>query len=96
MKSRFKKLLPVMVMAVAVAGAFSTHAMDKRAERADLVNGYIKLNSMGTSCQAESSTVCTTENTGEQCKVGYSSSGDDLFLIEAGRCIQPLYRPANN
>lgn len=96
MKNRFKKLLPVIIMAVAVAGAFSTHAMDEKAEWADLENGYIKLDPEGMSC-ARSSTVCTTENTGVQCRVGHNPSGAPLFRIDASNsCVEPLYQPESD
>ncbi len=96
MKSKLKKLLPVIVVAVAVAGALSTHAMNQKAGQATLVNGYIQLDPEGMSCQ-QSSTQCTTVNTGVQCTVGYSSSGAQLFRIDSDNsCIQPLYKPESN
>ena len=85
-----------MVMAVAVAGAFSTHAMDKKAERADLVNGYIQLDPEGMSCQW-SSTKCSTIESSVLCTVGHDPSGTQLFRIDAsGSCVRPLYQPEND
>ena len=96
MKSRLKKLLPAIIMAIAVAGAFSTHAMDQKAAWADLEKGYIQLDPEGMSC-AQSSTDCTNDITGVQCRVNHSSSGTPLFSVDAsGSCAVPLYQPLNN
>jgi hypothetical protein len=93
MKSKFKKLLPVMVMAVAVAGAFSTHAMGEKAKQDDLVTGYIRSDELGIQCSPDN-TLCSEIESDVLCKVNYSSSGAQLFQMDAsGRCTQPLYRP---
>jgi hypothetical protein len=93
MKTRFRKLLPVLIMAVAVAGAFSTHAMDKKAEMATLVTGYIKLNPSGSACQSNSTT-CQIEGTGTVCRVNYNPASAQIFRKDAsGNCAVALYRP---
>jgi len=95
MKRRIKFLLSAILMAIAVAGAFTTHAMSQKAKESSIVNGYVKLNPMGTSCE-QSPTECTTVNTGVICTVDHDPSGAQLFLIESnGSCTQPLFRPSS-
>lgn len=93
MKKLVKNGLPALIMAIAVAGAFSTHAMDKEAKKATLVTGYVQLNPAGTSCQAND-TECTDVENPVQCTVNHSSSGSEIFQMDdSGRCILPLYQP---
>jgi len=91
MKTDFRKWLPVIVMTVAVAGAFTTHAMNLNEEKAALVDGYIQPTNPTEEC--EKSDVCSTVDNGIECTVGYINGGTPLFKIDGNQCIETLYRP---
>jgi hypothetical protein len=94
MKSKFaKQVLPVAVFALAIAGAFTTHAMNQRSKAAAPIQGYLKLNPQGNSCE-EQDDECSTENNGIVCTVDLSPAGAQLFgKNAAGNCVQTIYRP---
>jgi hypothetical protein len=93
MKTNFvKQVVPVAVFALAIAGAFTTHAMNERSKTTAIVPGYIKLNPQGTSCEQRD--LCSTVNTGNICTVGQVPGGTQLFdKNSANQCTVPLYRP---
>lgn len=93
MKTNFaKQVLPVAVFALAIAGAFTTHAMNGRSRTAAPIQGYQKLNPQGTSCEQKD--MCSTINNGTVCTVGLNPSGAQLFAKNsANNCVQPVYRP---
>lgn len=93
MKAIFvKQVLPVAVFALAIAGAFTTHAMNERSKTAAPVQGYTKLNLEATSCEAHD--MCSTTNNGTICRVGLVPSGAQLFgKNSANECVIPVYRP---
>ncbi|WP_456866776.1 DUF6520 family protein [Galbibacter sp. BG1] len=95
MKTDFlKKLLPVMIMAIAVIGAFTTHAMETKAEIVAIENGYVQLDPAGAQCELDMETACTSTITNELCTVDYRPSGNQLFKKdESGNCTIQLYRP---
>ncbi|WP_202704238.1 DUF6520 family protein, partial [Flavobacterium sp. UGB4466] len=88
-----KQVLPVAVFALAIAGAFTTHAMNSYSKTVDPVQGYLRLNPQGTSCEEQDDT-CTTDNTGIVCTVDYNPTGAQLFgKNPAGKCVQTIFRP---
>lgn len=93
MKTNFvKQVVPVAVFALAIAGAFTTHAMNERSRTIAPVQGYVKLNPQGTSCEQHD--MCSTINTGNICTVGLVPSGAQLFGKNlAGQCSVQIYRP---
>lgn len=91
MKTDFRKWLPVIVMAVAVGGAFTTHAMNEKAETNTLVQGYIQVNGDEANCQEPET--CTTLE-GETCTVEINGSQEQLYGKDvAGNCNIQLFRP---
>ncbi|WP_149207346.1 DUF6520 family protein [Flavobacterium johnsoniae] len=94
MKSKFaKQVLPVAVFALAIAGAFTTNAMNQRSKAATPAQGYLKLNPQGSNCQ-EQDDECQIENTGNVCTVDLNPTGAQLFgKNSAGNCVQTIYRP---
>jgi hypothetical protein len=93
MKTNFvKQVIPVAVFALAIAGAFTTHAMSERSKTAAPAQGYLKLNPQGTSCEQRD--LCSTINNGIVCTVGLVPSGAQLFAKNsANQCTVPIYRP---
>lgn len=92
MKTDFRKWLPVIVMAVAVGGAFTTHAMNEKAESNAIVTGHIKTGDMLEPCKE--SIECTTVDTGINCTVEYEGDQVQLYELESpGVCNNPLFRP---
>jgi hypothetical protein len=93
MKTNFvKQVVPVAVFALAIAGAFTTHAMTERSKTIAPVQGYVKLNPQGTSCEAHD--LCSTANNGIICTVGLVPSGAQLFAKNsANQCTLQVYRP---
>lgn len=93
MKVNFaKQVMPVAVFALAIAGAFTTHAMNERSKTLALVPGFVKLDPNGDECEEHDE--CSTVNTGNICTVGYSSAGAQLYdKNSAEQCTIPLYRP---
>jgi hypothetical protein len=88
-----KQVLPVAVFALAIAGAFTTHAMNQRSKAATPAEAYLRLNPQGTTCE-EQDDACQIENTGIVCTVDYNPTGAQLFgKNPAGNCVQTIYRP---
>jgi hypothetical protein len=93
MKTSFmKQVLPVVVAAFGIAGAFTTHAMSERSKIFTPVQGYIKLSPAGTVCEAFD--VCSTINNGIICTVGYVPGGTQLYgKNSAGLCTVTVFMP---
>ncbi|MEJ4088628.1 DUF6520 family protein [Galbibacter orientalis] len=88
MKTDFRKWLPIIVLGVAIGGAFTTHAMSEKAETNALVQGYLQINNSETEC--EESDMCLNTQTEIDCTVG----GEQVFgKNEFGECTIKLYRP---
>ncbi len=82
-----------MVMVVAATGAFTTNAMNLKAEKSALEPGFIQPDNPEEEC--EISTTCTSENTGVDCTVDYNPAGEKLYHLEGNECTQKLYRPVD-
>jgi hypothetical protein len=93
MKTNFvKQVVPVAVFALAIAGAFTTHAMNERSRTMAPAQGYIKLNPQGTSCEQRD--MCSSVNNGIVCTVGQVPGGTQLFAKNSnGQCVQTTFRP---
>jgi hypothetical protein len=93
MKTNFiKQLIPVAVFALAIAGAFTTHAMNEHSKTFTIVTGYIRLDPDGNECEQQDD--CSTINNGILCRVGYVPAGAQLYGKNfAGKCTQTVYRP---
>lgn len=93
MKTSFmKQLIPVVVFALAIASAFTTHAMNERSKTFTIVPGYVRLDQVGDKCEQHDD--CSTINNGILCTVGYVPTGAQLYGYNvAGRCTVQLYRP---
>lgn len=91
MKTTFlKKVMPVVLLVVAFVGAFSSNAMNKRAERSTNVQGFVKLNPLGTECDTPE--MCSTIED-EICTVGNVTGATQLWgKNDNDRCIVELYR----
>jgi len=88
MKTDFRKWLPVMVMTVAAAGAFTTNAMSVKANDHDLVQGFVRINNSETNCVE--SDECLNVHTEIDCMV----DGTQVYAKdEFGSCNIKLYRP---
>lgn len=75
---------------LAVIGAFSTQAMEKRAKSTSNFPAYIKQNPLGTEC--DESDMCS-DIPAEICTVGSVPGGTQLWGKNgAGRCVVELYR----
>jgi hypothetical protein len=91
MKTSFlKKMIPVAFFALAIIGAFSTHAMEVNQKATTTHDGYIKLNPLGTEC--EISTMCS-EIENQLCTVGGLPGNAQLWGKNANdRCVVELFR----
>ncbi|MTD67707.1 DUF6520 family protein [Flavobacterium sp. LC2016-13] len=94
MKTKFaKQVLPVAVFVLAIAGAFTTNAMTERSKTAAPIQGYLKLNEQGNSCEQQDDE-CSTVNNGVVCTVDLNPSGAQLFgKNSAGDCVRTIYHP---
>lgn len=79
-------IIPIAIVAIAIAGAFTTQAKNNEKNTLVLVQGYIKGNPQGTACQI--SIWCS--NTGNQlCMVGTTQ----VWGKNAnGQCILEVYK----
>lgn len=82
----FKKMIPMAFVALAIAGALSTHAMSGSLKKTSDFQGYVKANPLGTIC--DTSIMCT-DNPGDICTVGTTQIyGKD----DSGKCVVELNR----
>ena len=93
MKTSFmKQVIPVAVFALAIAGAFTTHAMSEHSKTLAPVQGYLRLDPEGDECEERDE--CSTVNNGIICRVGYVPTGAQLYGKNAAqKCTQVVYRP---
>lgn len=85
-----KLIVPAVVIVMAVTSAFSTGDSSKK--NLAIVPGFIKPNAEGTNCEKKDN--CSTVNTGILCRVDQSSSGAQLWIMNANdECLLPGYRP---
>lgn len=91
MKTSFLKLfIPVLLFSVAIVGAFATNSSHETASSASHVQGFVKLNPLGTVCDTPE--MCSTEF-GPICTVGSDANGDQLWGKDGSdRCVVELYR----
>ncbi|WJS93379.1 DUF6520 family protein [Flavobacterium johnsoniae] len=93
MKSiNLKQAVPVMVFALAIAGAFTTSAMERSSRAAINVDAYKRLNPAGL-CDEEKFT-CSTNNLNDICRVDYTNpSSQQLWAKNSnGSCAVQVYR----
>lgn len=91
MKTNFLKRAAVAsVFALAISGAFATHAQTVQKRAATVKLGYVR----GTTpfdCNNQED--CQIESNEHLCRVGGSDTGTQLWGKDnQGRCIQTLYR----
>jgi hypothetical protein len=93
MKTIFmKQVLPVAVFVLAIAGAFTTHAMNERSKTLAPVQGFLRLDPNGNTCQVQDE--CSTVNNGIVCTVGLEDDAPQLYgKNSAEKCTVPIYRP---
>jgi hypothetical protein len=93
MKVNFaKQVIPVAVFALAIAGAFTTHAMSEHSKKLAPVDGFIRLDPEGDEC--EQSNQCSTVNNSIVCTVGLVPAGAQLYgKNSADKCTKVIYRP---
>lgn len=81
-----KKLIPVALFALAIVGAFSTHAMGRASKTTTTFQGYVKANPLGTVCNIS---IQCSDQPGPLCMVGATQIwGKDVN----GKCIVELRR----
>lgn len=74
------------VLAIAITGALTTHAMSSSAKKATNFQGYVKANPLGTVCNTS---IMCSDIQDELCKVGTTQVyGKDA----SGKCVVELYR----
>lgn len=82
---QFKKIIPVAVLALAIASAFSAHGVN-RSQTTSSVQGYNQLNPQGTICEV--SLICS-DISGPLCVIGGTQVWGKDF---SGKCVVRLYR----
>lgn len=79
-------MIPMAVFALAIAGAFTTHAMSRSSKATTNFQGYVKANPLGTVCNLS---IMCTDDPGPICKVGSTQIwGKDA----SGKCVVELHR----
>lgn len=68
---RLSKFIPMAVLALGLVGALSSFTVNKDAKLAINIPGYLKLNPMGTQCEAS---IQCADDFGPLCTVGTSST----------------------
>ena len=91
MKTSFLKLfIPVLLFGAAVMGAFATNSEQAASKSLSHVEGFVKLNPLGTVCDQPE--MCSFDP-GEICTVGDIPSGTQLWgKNQNDRCVVELYR----
>ena len=64
---KFSKFIPMAVLALGLVGALSSFTVNKDAKLTTNIQGYVKLNPMGTQCEA--SILCSDDGI-QLCTVG--------------------------
>ena len=74
------------VFALAIVGAFTTHAMSRSSKVTTSIQGYVKANPLGTVCNVS---IFCSDDPGPLCMVGTTQIfGED----SSGKCIVELHR----
>lgn len=82
----FRKLIPMAFFALAIVGAFTTHAMGHSTKVTTNFPGYVKGNALGTICTAS---IQCSDVGGPLCMVGSTQIwGKDIN----GKCVVELHR----
>ena len=89
MKTLFKNVLPIAVMALAVSGAFVTTSMQSTSKISAPKLGYPKDN-LGN-CILDEPQNCNTTDIGVYCYVGGGTSGTQAYG-DAQNCQEILFR----
>lgn len=91
MKSIFlKRFIPVLLFGLAIVGAFATNITSKSSTSVSHVQGFVKLNPLGTVCDTPE--MCTSDF-GVICTVGDIPNGTQLWGKNSNdRCVVELYR----
>jgi hypothetical protein len=95
MKTIFSKqvVITAAVFALAIAGAFTTNAMEKNSRSTALIDGYVRLNPAGL-CNEEQTYECDTDNFGAICRVSANPASQQVYAKNAnGACTVEVYRP---
>ena len=83
---RLSKFIPMAALALGLVGALSSFTMSEDANLTTNIQGYVKLNPMGTEC--ESSILCSNDP-GPLCTVGTTQIWGKDFN---GNCVVELKR----
>jgi hypothetical protein len=87
-----KQVLPIAAFGAAMAGAFSSHTVDKAEGATGPITSYERLNLAGN-CKT-TPYICETINIGAICRVGYVPAGAQLWGKDAnGKCTIEVYMP---
>jgi hypothetical protein len=91
MKAIFlKRFIPVLLFGMAIVGAFATNINQESSSSVSHVQGFVKLNSLGTTCDTPE--MCSTDF-GVICTVGDIPEGTQLWGKNSNdRCVVELYR----
>lgn len=95
MKTIFSKqsVIPAAVFALAIAGAFTTNAMERSTTSATDIEGFKRLNPAGL-CNDEELYSCSTDSSGALCRISASPSSQQVYAKNAnGACTVEVYRP---
>lgn len=90
----FKKLMPVMIFLLGIAGAFGTMSMKKSPNEIAPITGWVH-DTMNVPCNQSVS--CSDTPTSEFCRVSYKDQdgqdGEIAQLKSGTLCLTSLYRP---
>ena len=87
-----KLIVPMLVVVLAVASAFTTDFSKDSKKELAIVKGYRQLNAEGTECQISND--CSTLFSGVVCRVGNVLAGQQLWAMDENEeCVVPLYKP---
>lgn len=86
----FKRFFPFMLFGLAIVGAFATNISKKESKSMNNVEGFVKLNPLGTACDTPE--MCSDVQ-GEICTVGNVPDGTQLWGKNSNdRCVVELYK----
>jgi hypothetical protein len=86
----FKQLIPAGAFLLAIAGAVSTNAMEKKSKAFAVENGYER-NASGTVCNFHNS--CSDIDNGNMCTINQVEGNTRLWGLNGTLCTKPLFRP---
>lgn len=86
----FKRVFPAMIFGLAIVGAFATNISKEASKTFSNVEGFVKLNPLGTACDTPD--MCSIVQ-GEICTVGNVPDGTQLWgKNSSDRCVVELYK----